>query len=746
MHPSPLASHPFVLPNPSFSDLGIPEELQYTPRPKSASNWNRTRTSYLGGDLHDTIRRGDGIRRRRSRDDVRALIEFLRTQEPPPDNFMSTPYDDDDERGRWTKLRDIAKGRSKSMPRAPAPMRLPDSAVSGTTIGGHKHIAISIPLQASPFGERPRSQYPIYQDSEPVPSVPKGPIRTYMNERGVVTVLNPWAEGNEPRTPTSPYGGPGKAAPPRPLSERKFMSSPQLSMPPVPPPKGHLLTKSDKTGAAGSKPVDSSAQYYTHDLPLRPKTSGSNSKTSEFRRAEYPSRGSSMAANIRSHHHPSTSIDGIIAEEAAPTGRNPSPIPPPGAHLRRAVDRRQGTRDRPPVSLTTSPHMTRKSASNLRGEIQYEKEQNNRQSKVTLISQNPVVAGRDESPSPPPMAVSAKSRKDKVREKKLRDMEAARSSKLSLALNEDTEDVTDNQPATPDDDKPAPRKATSQPSLCPIMVVVDVKPDTEPEECPTSPEAEQIPQSPEPEVIESLPEDTKTGALVHTGNPTPPASTDNSPIQKYGFDTRTSLTRRREWNAVREQERKKREATALARTKLQQLAASGTFAGGMDAVTSDPEKEIFRLYEAYREHRLRDMERRVRRLERNGDVWLRALMPVLENMNQQDLAASVKDNHEDQGLRDWASDDEGTVERTSRVSERRRNLPRRASLSQGRMLEELMRQEKQEREAWNDNGRAVDDASGMGSIEPLMRELATGGSKFSKSAPRIRSGGAVHVV
>jgi len=278
------------------------------------------------------------------------------------------------------------------------------------------------------------------------------------------------------------------------------------------------------------------------------------------------------------------------------------------------------------------------------------------------------------------------------------------------------------------------------------MVVVDVKPDTETEERPTSPEPEKSPQSPEPEVIEPIPEDRKAGALVHTGNPTPPASIDNSPAQTYGFDTRTSLTRRREWNAVREQERKKREATAVARTKLQQLAASGTYAGGMDAVTSDPEKEILRLYEAYREHRLRDMERRVRRLERNGDVWLRALMPVLENMNQQDLAARVKDNQEDQGQRDWASDDEGTVERTSRVSERRRKLPRRTSLPQGRMLEELMRQDKQEQETWNDNGRAVDDASGMGSIEPLMRELATGGSKFGKSAEKMRNGGAVHVV
>lgn len=751
MHPSPLASHPFVLPAPSFTDLDIPKELQYQPRPKSALNWTGTRTSYLGGDLHDTVRRGEGIRRRRSRDDVRALIEFLRNHEPPPDNFMSTPYDnDDDERGRWSKIRDMAKRRSKSMPRAPPPMRLPDSAVSGTTIGGHKHIAISIPLQASPFGERPRSQYPIYQDSEPVPPLPKGPIRTYMNERGVVTVLNPWAEGNEPRTPTtptSPYGHPAKGAPPLPLSERKIMTAPQLSRPPVPPPKGnHAAKQGNAQAAIAEQTASNSVQDETNGLPLRPSTAGSASKHTEFRRAEYPSRGSSMAANPRSPHHPSTSIDGIIAEEKpSVSGRIPSPVPEPGAHLRRAADRRPGTREKPPVSLATS--MARRSASNLRGEFQYEKERSNRQSKTTLISQNPVVANQDEPqprPSPPSTAVQKKSRKDKVREKKLRDMETARSSKLSLLLN-DEKDGIDNKTSEEAIEQPAPtQKHTSQPSLCPIMVVVDVKPDTPTEDPPPSPEPEQIPRSPEPLAVQRT-EAGKADALVYAGNPTPPASTDNSPAQKFGFDTRTSLTRRREWNANREQERKKREASAVARAKLQQLAAAGAYGGGMDTVTPDPEQEILRLYEAYREHRLRDMERRVRRLERNGDVWLRALLPVLENMNQKGIEAGVNASNlardageKDLDSRDCASDDEGTAERTCRVSERKRHLARRASLSQGRMLEELMRQEKQ-RDARDSQ---VEDASGMGSIEPLMRELATGGSKFGKAGMR---GGAVHV-
>ncbi|CAI4211362.1 unnamed protein product, partial [Parascedosporium putredinis] len=54
----------------------------------------------------------------------------------------------------------LVSRRSKSAPRKPVPIRLPDTAVAGTTIGGHRHIAISIPVEYSPFGPFDRTQYP----------------------------------------------------------------------------------------------------------------------------------------------------------------------------------------------------------------------------------------------------------------------------------------------------------------------------------------------------------------------------------------------------------------------------------------------------------------------------------------------------------------------------------------------------------------------------------------------------------
>lgn len=43
--------------------------------------------------------------------------------------------------------------------------------------------------------------------------------------------------------------------------------------------------------------------------------------------------------------------------------------------------------------------------------------------------------------------------------------------------------------------------------------------------------------------------------------------------------------------------------------------------------------EIFDRYEALREKQTRDMERRIRRLERNGDYWLTSMLPLLTDMH-----------------------------------------------------------------------------------------------------------------
>lgn len=726
MHPSPLASHPFRIPTPCFSDLDIPSDLQYSSRPMSELNVAGTRTSYLGGDLHDTVRFGENVRRRRSRDDVAALIEFLRTHEPPPDNFMSQPYtaEEEEERGRWDKLKVMGKKRSKSMSRAPAPMRLPDSAVAGVTTGGHRHIAISIPLDASHFGETSKSQYPVPDDKEAQPPIPPLPesVRTFKNDRGVVTVLRPLSPSNHngslPASPTSPRRF-DRDYPPQLLRNRRMMSS---SPPPPSPAESEqwplARTASESSSNAQPSPVSSDNNEESRDI-----AQAAPRPTSEFVRAAYPTRGSSMAAKPRIQHHHASSIDEMIADEE-PYNRNPSPMPREGV-LRRNTERRVA---HPPVSLATSA-MARKSASNLRSEWRGDKETTTRQPRAPQVTDSPVV-NRNESPSPPASIISVKSRREKVRDKKLRDLAAARGSKLANNASHSQFKGSDQAASSKSELAPADDTASSGPKLSSIMVVVDMKPDGDEG---TESSAATLTNDDTESITEMLPEPVMK-------LPTPPTSTETSPAQKHGFDTRTSLTRRREWQTNRAQDRQKREANAVAKAQLRQLAASGTYAAGFDAA-ADPEREIFRLYEAYREQRLHDMESRVRRLEKNGDVWLRALLPMLEEVNiNAKLAAAQKPRsrrpsiRDDESVRDWASDDEtaSNVDRLQRA-EQRRKLIRRASLSRERMLEELMRREERDMLADYDDKQnassattAAADASGMGSIEPLMRELAGG--------------------
>ena len=143
------------------------------------------------------------------------------------------------------------------------------------------------------------------------------------------------------------------------------------------------------------------------------------------------------------------------------------------------------------------------------------------------------------------------------------------------------------------------------------------------------------------------------------------------------------------------------------------------------------ETEVLRRYEASSEYRIREMERRVRRLERNGDVWLRALVPVLDNLNR--TLANVHEEQQPRRAQGWVSDEELPRQRSpqgrpSRQSSRGRMLARPGGTSEREFLEQLVRT-KEELEA----GNVSDDMSGFDTIEPLMRELA-GRSRLSFEA------------
>ncbi|KAF2966924.1 hypothetical protein GQX73_g6677 [Xylaria multiplex] len=140
---------------------------------------------------------------------AKELIQFLKTT-PPPTNYMSIPDDfgDSSEDDKWDKLkRKVFRRRRKARQRRPPIIVLPESAVSARTIEGHRYIAISIPMQHSPLAPPPHSQYPVYDSVE---AAFQREINSILGQRKKspahrpVTVLNPVAEDHESLSSSSP--------------------------------------------------------------------------------------------------------------------------------------------------------------------------------------------------------------------------------------------------------------------------------------------------------------------------------------------------------------------------------------------------------------------------------------------------------------------------------------------------------------------------------------------------------------
>jgi hypothetical protein len=103
-------------------------------------------------NLYQAIKRSksrDVLKLETDRESVFHLAKFLRTTDPPANNYMSLP-DNGQRRSEDKKLpfkmlrRQTGKKSSNTVVRT---LRLPDSAVAAKTSQGHWHIAISIPVE-----------------------------------------------------------------------------------------------------------------------------------------------------------------------------------------------------------------------------------------------------------------------------------------------------------------------------------------------------------------------------------------------------------------------------------------------------------------------------------------------------------------------------------------------------------------------------------------------------------------------
>ncbi|RSL60352.1 hypothetical protein CEP54_006802 [Fusarium duplospermum] len=744
------------------------------PRAKSASNL-LTRPSQDVEFHDDTLLDQQDPQDRQ--DGLAELIDFLRNHAPPSGNFMSIPDDiSDEDRGRWYRLRKLGRRRSsRSLSKTPQTIRLPDSAVSGITIGGHRHIAISIPLDASPFGRTPRSQYPVYQNRSVKPLTSRyTPTRAVLNDKGVVTVLRTVTEDRE----TSSSASPADSQSPASINQQR--------------PQSTTLGRAYSPGAINSSTHGDMSEYFNVYIPATPprvlspdQVKQSNEQSREFhdydqststptnsnRRDTLPSRNTSMTGG-RFVHPGTSSIDAMMSQPTTSTEAHPAPLSfnrPPSKEGSQSLSKSiMTTSTNDPVVAEAKPVEAKPVAakeSRIRGSTKKTEE-----TPVTVMTTSPLGNSREktEKPkkqvtkdenSPTPSVKSTQSRRDKVRDKKRKDIEAQRIKRQSQLIvtteimPESDQDKAKEMSNEEDAEKPppVPVRSPQRQSICPIMVVANVKPSPPPSSRlpdearaqpkpeskkttePSKPEPKAAPKTPSKPAQEDLSSSTSSPPRPYvegSSNPTPPQSAHGSPTHKKpGYD-RTSLSRRREWNAAREQERKSKEARAMSpRSKARKLVMSKEETEETKVPTM--EKEVLRRYEAYREYRIREMERRVRRLERNGDVWLRALVPVLDNLNR--TLANVHEDQHPRRAQGWVSDEELPRQRSpqgrpSRQTSRGRMLARPGGTSEREFLEQLVRT-KEELEA----GNVSDDMSGFDTIEPLMRELA-GRSRLSFEA------------
>ncbi|KAH7176491.1 hypothetical protein EDB81DRAFT_39692 [Dactylonectria macrodidyma] len=817
---------------------------------------------------------------------IAELIDFLRNHAPPADNFMSMTDEGKESKGKWAKLKKLARRKSRS--KLPDPITLPDSAVSGITTEGHRHIAISIPIDASPFGRSPRTQYPVYQNPSLRPSPSRyGPTRAVLNDKGVVTVLRTVTEDQETSIPSNPRV---------PLASQ--LPSPLFSN----PPRGSAVSNSYSTvgtpgnasyngngkvseffGVSSSPPRTQSQDQFrraneaSRELRSYGQPTAVPSTNTAARRDGLPMRGSSLVAN-RFVFPQTPSIDAMMSEA--------TPVP----QSLQAASAHAGSNSKDVSSQSSFPKSilasiddeadvipVKKSQSSLR-ESPFFQTKKKEDPPVTVITRNPLASSDDrDSPAPSVHSTQSQTRREKVRDKKRRDMEALRTgprnrnrdsmqsqmSQTSRMSQQDQQsqqeddyenkqqvsiDPAEETSKSPRKEKPSPlplNSAASRHSLCAIMVVSDVQPSpphsSVPETSPTessppqptqseaSPQSTMVIQADPPEVglplrspplhggfpkppktkpqfrpkpIPRVPSISGTPTIAsalasynNSNNPTPPQSVKGSPAQrgpnertslqssvdlsskqssvdrtskqssldrhstqgsidrlskhssvgptskpqspvdratKHHSVDRTSLSRRREWNATREQERRSIDSRMGSRQLPRPLVMSKEEVEDAKSTATPTDKDLNRRYDVYREYRIREMERRLRRLERNGDVWLRALVPVLENLNRT-LAHQQGDHDRAQG---WVSDEDlvgslspprGRAAFGSSANRRSRMMPR-PGVSEREFLEHLVRT-KEELEAGNNS----DDLSGFDTIEPLMRELA-GRSRLSFEA------------
>ncbi|KAI1454094.1 hypothetical protein F4805DRAFT_337420 [Annulohypoxylon moriforme] len=258
------------------------------------------------------------------------LVDFLHGP-PPPGNFMSIPDDASisSVEGKWGVFKVFRKKRKRRKRRQPPLIKLPDSAVSARTIDGHRYIAISIPTNYSNFGPVP--QYPIIDNPtrKSTSDLHRGTLKTVTEDHESLSSIS-----LATRSATQQEGFTELAPPPRKVSLLSTVPS-QASQEEITPRKGK---ESDTWG----KPENGTSRQALMTPLISNRTSYVTDQESKSPMRDQAPQ-SEQKKTAPEPIEPETDKVPRVIEISPKKLRKPAPTNKPSTHENRAVPKKDST-------------------------------------------------------------------------------------------------------------------------------------------------------------------------------------------------------------------------------------------------------------------------------------------------------------------------------------------------------------------------------------------------------------------
>ncbi|KAK9776286.1 hypothetical protein SCAR479_06898 [Seiridium cardinale] len=636
----------------------------------------QTRSTTWHQDSGDETRGGLQQGEVRHDESLRELIEFLRETPPPPGNLMSVPdsfSSPSSEDGKWAKTINAIRHKQRKSRRKhrPPSIKLPDSAIAATTTGGHRHIAISIPLEHSYLTSAKSSRHyaceSVDEDfAEEVASrlVFKSGLSP-AHAFGFNGILQPIVGDREAWLSKSPHILPGPVSN---LGRSESTQPPQQARDRIRSPISGKPSTSTGTGVIAKQPVAETKSVEESITLHRPQPT-----------VVFPDKASTLTRPTRPKRRIESATDhaiqpGINRDVCLPTRSHGTSGPTcPSIALaspERQASRQAGTmRDIPlPIASLLSPstpqellggnhsgsannndqdirpHLTDKSVSGSVASTESEPvileaktatahdnativirppSQQNLLSAGTLAGHHFASQPSDTVSRPARTDVTSLSpfakllnRKEKVRQRKQKDIEGMKKGKPRqtvppVAIHHSTPGAADHGSRIPIVRGSSDKESTSTSSVSPS---IPRRPRLAPTRVSDENQHEQLRDS----LANYL------GSPKHGSQGSPASSTASPSLDSLRYpEDRISYHRRLEKRADRDAHN-----IHNARHAAEKLVREGATQERISR------RDSLRRYERLKESRFRDIEKRLCCLERNSDVWLRSMAPLMERLNR----------------------------------------------------------------------------------------------------------------